>query len=54
MAFCRDFSFALFLSRQAVTAQMRDERERELCGQRERERLRETLRNVAGRERQRA
>lgn len=53
MAFCCDFSFALFLNRQAVTRQMRDERERE------RERLvdggkeRETLRNVAGRERQR-
>ncbi len=34
VAFCCDFSFALFLSRQAVTKQMRDERERE----RERER----------------
>lgn len=29
VAFCWDFSFALFLNRQAVTRQMRDEGERE-------------------------
>lgn len=42
MAFCRDFSFALFLSRQAVTAQMRDERERAMWKEGKRESERDT------------